>query len=90
MPRYVYECQKCGFTHQKRHPIAQTYQHCPGCLEDGNLLRIPSVTSIFTNSGHEPGSQKPGTLVKEFIEESKQDLAEEKKKLKVQEYCKPK
>ena len=66
--------------------MTATHQHCPNCLEDGNLLKIPSVTSIFTKS--ERGSQphKTGELVKEFIEASKEELRAEKQNLKNQEH----
>tara|TARA_Y100000593_G_C4317380_1_gene341618 strand:- start:2665 stop:2871 length:207 start_codon:yes stop_codon:yes gene_type:complete len=66
--------------------MSETHQHCPNCLEEGNLLKIPSVASIFTKSEHNPSPRKTGDLVKEFIEESRAEVEEEKRILRSEEY----
>lgn len=86
MPRYTYECQKCEFIHQKRHPMNEVYQYCPNCLEEGNLLKIPPVASINSNSKARSDHRKDGDLVKEFIEESREELDKEKEFLSNKEY----
>ena len=82
MPKYTYECNTCGNIEEKRHGMAETYSYCPKCDEEGNTTRIPSVTSIFTKNEGPPRSQKTGHVVEDFIKSSREDLKQEKQRLK--------
>lgn len=82
MPKYTYECNTCGNIQEKRHGMTEAYSYCPNCDEEGNITRIPSVSSIFTKNEGSPRSQKTGHVVEDFIKSSREDLAQEKQRLK--------
>ena len=50
---------------------------CKVCDNEGVLARIPQLTNIVRKQ--EQGEKKTGSLVKEYIEENKRILQEEKK-----------
>jgi len=50
---------------------------CKVCDNEGVLTRIPQLTNIVRKQ--EQGEKKTGSLVKEYIEENKRILKEEKK-----------
>tara|TARA_R100000808_G_C2155395_1_gene167792 strand:+ start:16983 stop:17192 length:210 start_codon:yes stop_codon:yes gene_type:complete len=66
--------------------MSDIHQCCPNCLEDGNLLKIPPVASIFTKSEQQSRLTRTGDLVREFIEDAKGELQEERQNLRKQEY----
>ena len=75
MPRYVYKCDNCAESFTTIHGITEDLGHCEVCLEVDCVTRIPQMPYV---------SKPPtaGALVREHIEETKKELAEEKKKLK--------
>jgi hypothetical protein len=68
--------------------MLETYQHCPNCNEDGSLTKVPPVTSFFDKKTSTPQPQKTGALVTSIIEETKEEIKQEKERLK--EYYNPK
>ena len=50
---------------------------CKVCDNEGVLTRIPQLTNIVRKQ--EQGEKKTGSLVKEYIEENKRILQEERK-----------
>ena len=50
---------------------------CKVCDNQGVLTRIPQLTNIIRK--HEQGEQKTGSLVKDYIQENKEILKEQKK-----------
>ena len=82
MPKYTYECNTCGNIQEKRHGMTETYSYCPKCDEEGNLTKIPSLPSIFTKNEDAHRSQKTGRIVEDFIKSSREDLKQEKQRLK--------
>tara|TARA_R110000824_G_scaffold209850_2_gene395718 strand:- start:1215 stop:1415 length:201 start_codon:yes stop_codon:yes gene_type:complete len=58
---------------------------CSLCSASGNLSRLPSEFSTSL-AGRASGEQPVGTTVREFIESSREDLKEEKDKIKKEEY----
>ena len=85
MPRYVYRCERCEITFQAIHSIKEKLTDCEECKAPDTLKRIPSLPVVFNNNSTEQG-QETGTLVKEYIEETRGELEQEKKELRSQVY----
>ena len=88
MPRYLYECKECGNHFDLRHPITQKYEVCgqiSDCDQKGALVRIPSFSHVIKKTSSSAG-EKVGDLTKEFIEQAREEMKEEKKSLKRQDY----
>lgn len=78
MPIYVYQCGDCLGEWKENHLMSETIEECPWCGSE-NIGRKPSS---FSYSGKKKEqTKKVGDLTKEFIENSKQDLKNEKKVL---------
>tara|TARA_R110000824_G_scaffold275903_1_gene464487 strand:- start:555 stop:821 length:267 start_codon:yes stop_codon:yes gene_type:complete len=85
MPRYVYHCKECEIVFQKNHSIKEKLTDCEDCETQNSLQRIPSViTTLTKNTGDQ--KRQVGSLVKEYIENAKEDLKDEKKELGNQVY----
>jgi hypothetical protein len=70
-----------------RHSISETIQECPECAGVECMKKIPSMPIIISKAKNV--QQEPvGTLVKQYIEETKNDLNIEKKRLKKIDYDK--
>ena len=85
MPRYIYKCEKCGIIIQIAHSIKEKLTNCEECVLENSLKRIPTMPLIL-NKTEDNQKQKAGTLVKEYIEDVKEDLKQEKKELSSQVY----
>ena len=83
MPRYVYRCEKCENTFQTNHSIKEKLTDCEQCKSKETLKRIPSMPLIFTKKGAQK-KEKVGNLVKKHIEETMEDLKQEKETLQNQ------
>jgi|TARA_Y100000310_G_C20636852_1_gene791640 putative FmdB family regulatory protein len=79
MPRYDYRCLECLSIFTVRHSIKEKVTECRECKSEGMIEKIP--TSFMSIKKREVGN-----VVKRHIEESKQDLAQEKQDLQNQEY----
>ena len=79
MPRYTYRCKKCEETFEVVHSIKEKLADCEKCKTKDTLIRVPPLLSRFKKKEQE---KKPGTIVKKYIEEVKNEVKEEKKKLK--------
>ena len=77
MPKYCYRCKECDHEFETRHGMTERLYDCNNCDNSESLQRIPQLTRILTTPG--TGKQKTGSLVKEYIEENKRILKEEKK-----------
>ena len=80
MPLYVYKCGACGGEFPVMHSMRVTVSVCTLCKVEDNLSRIPQMVSFGKTEFTE--SKKTGEVVKEHIEEARQDVKEEKEKLK--------
>ena len=77
LPRYTYRCNVCGNSFEVSHSISEKLTDCK-CGEEASLKRIPSLpfrASVKQNN------QKSGKLVKEFIEDVKEEVKETKKRM---------
>jgi len=77
VPKYCYKCEECEYEFEVRHGMKEKLYDCENCDNDQSLRRIPQLTHIVRT--HHVGKQKVGSLVKEYIEENKKVLKEEKK-----------
>ena len=57
--------------------MTERLEDCKVCGSEGVLIRIPQLTNIVRKQ--EQGERETGSLVKEYIEENKEILREEKK-----------
>ena len=80
MPRYAYKCKSCDHAFDAVHGMSVKLQDCDECGTDGSLLRVPSMA--YSTKIKAPTEKKTGELVKEFIHDVKQEVKEEKKKMK--------
>jgi len=78
MPIYTYRCNKCEEEFRVSHSMTEKQEICELCESIGTLTRVPA---LFSNSKIER-KQKVGALVRDFINESKEDLKEQKKDLR--------
>ena len=80
MPKYAYKCKECDHAFEAIHGMLLKLRNCDECATDGSLFRVPSVT-YSTKSKASP-EKKTGEIVKEFIRDAKQEVKEEKRKMK--------
>ena len=77
MPKYCYKCPECESEMEVRHGMTERLEECKLCQYQGVLTRIPQLTNIVRKQ--QQGEKSAGSLVKEYIEENKKILKEEKK-----------
>ena len=85
MPRYIYKCQNCEVVFQTIHSIKEKLKDCEACEEEDTLVRIPSMPMVLTKK-EDKQKRQVGSLVKEYIENVKEDLKDEKRELSSQVY----
>ena len=78
MPCYTYRCKACLQNYQAVHSIYTKLFDCELCGTMDSLERIPHVP--FTISSNET-TNKPGEIVKEHIEETREAIKEEKRNM---------
>lgn len=83
MPYYNYICSECESKLKIFHGMKERYKVCPTCNEE-SLKRDYSVPISYSQEKEE--KLKPGDIVKRSIEDFRQEVEEEKKKLKEKEY----
>ena len=85
MPRYTYHCEACEIVFQVAHSIKEKLTDCEECESKDALKRIPSMPLVLNNKqGNE--KRQVGSFVKEYIENAKEDLKQEKEELLNQEH----
>ena len=77
MPKYCYKCSECGSEIEVRHGMTERLTDCKVCDNQGVLTRIPQLTNIVRKQ--EQGERKTGSLVKDYIQQNKEILKEQKK-----------
>tara|TARA_R100000152_G_C6713217_1_gene140466 strand:+ start:580 stop:831 length:252 start_codon:yes stop_codon:yes gene_type:complete len=80
VPIYLYACEDCETEWKENHGMTEEIENCHACGSD-KIYRKPS---LFANlSRHKDNKkQKVGSHVKEFIENSKEVLKQQKEELK--------
>jgi len=78
MPRYAYQCKACAHEFEVFHGMSEKLENCEEC--SGVLFRVPSTTFTTKKAA---GNEKPGQIVKDFIEDAKEEIETEKQKMKL-------
>ena len=78
MPRYAYKCKTCMNEFEVFHGMSEKLESCEEC--SGTLFRVPSTTFTTTKTN---AAEKPGQMVKEFIQDAKEEIEAEKQKMKL-------
>jgi len=78
MPRYIYRCIKCEELSTIFHLSDELEKECPRCAAPRGLVKI---LSSFTTSIRHKNKLKVGDTTEEFIQESREELQQQKKEL---------
>jgi putative FmdB family regulatory protein len=78
MPNYVYRCKACEHEFEAFHSMTDRLEDCYSCKEKGTLFRVPSA-NFTTNVKNK---NKTGQIVKDFIEDAKKEIKEEKERMR--------
>ena len=88
MPRYRYQCEKCEYISTIFHMIDEVIQtDCVTCGADASLNRLLNIPHIKKNNTTTQ-EQKTGTTTKQFIEDNREILDNQKKETRNKEYVK--
>ena len=82
MPTYVYQCKDCGESFEARHSMSDTHESCNFCFSE-NIFKLPNILAKNIKSKNSSGP--PGKIVDRYIEQAKQDINSEKRRLKSEE-----
>tara|TARA_R100001509_G_C4776325_1_gene184748 strand:- start:266 stop:535 length:270 start_codon:yes stop_codon:yes gene_type:complete len=86
MPRYRYRCIDCDNEKVIFHPFDETPSlSCDACLSENSLQKVVGNLYFKTKKTNN-NKQEVGQLTKEYIEENKKILEEEKKKARNENY----
>ena len=77
MPKYYYRCEGCTKTYYVWHGMMETLEGCTECAST-DVVRVPSIILHTTTAKN---TAKPGTIVKEKIEETKKEVEQYKKEI---------
>ena len=78
VPIYIYKCHKCSVCLKKRHSIKEKLTDCEVCKAKDALIRVPpNVSASKKDRPH-----KPGDLVNDCIEKSREELTQQREDLK--------
>jgi len=78
MPKYEYKCKTCNEHFFLRHGIKEKIEKRPTCEKECDLERIPTIS--FRKI--EKKKKKVGKVVRDYIEDTKKEIEEEKEHLK--------
>lgn len=80
MPKYNYKCRECENVFEAVHSMSERLTYCESCDTLDSLLKIPANIAVQYRDN------KSGKLVEDYIKEAKQEVAEEKQRLKTEEF----
>lgn len=86
MPKYTYFCKDCDSYFEARHSLKESLKVCNLCGTSENINRVPSTVFITKNQENTGRKSKAGDLLKSTIEETRQEIFQEKEKLKNRMY----
>ena len=81
MPLYVYKCEDCKKEFEVRHSMSHEGQVCTHC-DSKNVFKVPSLSIEAHSRIH---SSRVGKVVDQYIKDAKQEIKQEKHKLKTRE-----
>ena len=80
MPKYTYKCVECEERIIVHHSVNEKQADCELCKKEGVLQRVPSKINIYKNMTS--GVAEVGSIVKEHIEDAREEIEDMKEKLK--------
>jgi hypothetical protein len=83
MPKYTYCCKHCEMTYTISHSLSEIHSVCVKCGIENGLNKIP-VSFNYPKLINK--DQPPGTIVREVIEDIKQESDNTKQELKGRKY----
>lgn len=93
MPKYFYKCleEGCEEIFEIVHSMKDKFETCSqcstNCEKEGTIERVPmNIVTMLKKNINSQTPQKVGSLVKKNIEEFREALKEEKKRLQKVEY----
>ncbi len=78
MPRYQYSCEECSLISNFFHLSDEVETDCPKC---GAKNALKKILSTFRTTQKSNKKQKVGKFTEEFIEDSRQELEQQRNKL---------
>ena len=75
MPKYNYRCSDCKEDFEVYHSMFEPLEECVVCGSSSVVKQLSDFYSTVETS-------KAGTIVKDFIEETKKEVSRDKRKLK--------
>jgi predicted nucleic acid-binding Zn ribbon protein len=87
MPKYNYFCSACENTFEAYHGMTETLTKCVCCFRENTIERVPYCPNIVFKGKDTKDIQVPrktGQLVKEYIEETREAIKQQKDELKKQ------
>ncbi len=82
MPKYFYRCTNCKHEFEVYHSMQDCLQDCKECELEKSLIRVPSLIYFKTTKQSQKTKKSVGSVVNEFIENTKQELEVEKEEMK--------
>jgi len=80
MPRYQYECGRCGKMLIIEHLSHESATDCTECVEKNTLVKL--LTTFSTSIKKDTiKKRRTGELTEEFIQDARQDLAKQKQEI---------
>jgi len=79
MPKYRYKCEGCESIFFVHHSISKLLKDCEHCDANDSLTKLPTKFRLVGDIEREIPT---GQVVKRSIEEFREDLKEEKRRLK--------
>ncbi|MAG28443.1 hypothetical protein CMI47_23190 [Candidatus Pacearchaeota archaeon] len=86
MPRYRYECDKCGDLVIVFHSFEETFSDCDKCEQKGTMQKLLSTPITIKKLIQLKPNEKIGELTKEYIEENRKVLKQQKEEAKKKSY----
>ena len=87
MPKYRYRCQSCNYMFEIVHSIVERLADCNTCEVSGSLQREQFTPTVNINrSVDKPDGSTVRERVEGFIEQSRDDLREQKREVERELY----
>tara|TARA_R100000664_G_scaffold33559_1_gene51008 strand:- start:1637 stop:1897 length:261 start_codon:yes stop_codon:yes gene_type:complete len=83
MPTYAYECKSCQIVFEEFHSMSETVNTCKRC---GSSVKRIISKSLNVKKNNNFKREKVGSVVKQYIENVKEELKVEKKRVSSTEY----
>jgi len=80
VPKYTYKCKQCEIVFEQIHSMTERLTDCEHCDTIETLVKIPSSVAVLYKN------KEAGRTVDGYIAETKQEIEEEKNRMKEQEY----